>query len=116
MSLSQTPFSRRLPNKTSNLQGAYRPRMKYIDPRLMLKVTRRDISSNKGSRCRGRGAWYNSIGTGLRLGEISLQSITTTLDVQTPLFTELLNLHHRCCSPEDSHQTLLPFPDLTAPS
>ena len=54
MSLSQTPspLPRRLPNKALNLQGTYRPRIRYIDPRLMPKV--KDISSDKGSRCRGR--------------------------------------------------------------
>ena len=81
------------------------PRIRYIDSRLMRKV--RDISSNKVSCCRGRGAWYNSIRVGLRLIEISLQSTTTTRDVDTTLFTEFLIPHQRCCSPEGSHQSAL---------
>ena len=100
-----SPLPRRLPNKAPNLQGDYRPRIRYIDPRLTPKV--KDISSNKGSRHRGRGVWYNSIRIGLRLGEISLQSTTITQDVDTSLFTELLIPHHRCCPPSFSHQAAL---------
>ena len=55
MLLSQTPspLPRRLPNKALNLQGVYGPRIRYIDTRLTPKV--KDISSNKGSPCRGCG-------------------------------------------------------------
>ena len=80
------------------------PRIRYIDPRLTPKV---NISSNKGTLCRGRKAWYNSIRIGLRLGEISLQFTTTTLDVDTSPFTELLIPHHRCCPHSYSYQMAL---------
>ena len=46
----------------------------------------RDILSNKGNRCRRRGAWYNSVKISLRLGKISLQSTTTALDVDTSFY------------------------------
>ena len=87
------------------LSGSFLPpRISYIDPWISPRV---NISSNKGNRCRGRWARNNFVRIGLWLGERSLQSTMTTLDVGTFHFTELLIPHHRCCSPKDSHQTVL---------
>ena len=96
------------------LSGSFLPPwIRYIDPRLSPKV---NISSNKGSCCQRHRAWNNFIRISLWLGERSLQSTTTTLDMDISRFTELLIPHHRCCSPKDSYQTVLPFPNLTPSS
>ena len=87
------------------LSGSFLPPwIRYIDPRLSPKV---NISSNKGNRCWGRWAWNNFVRIGLRLGERSLQSTMTTLDMDTSHFTELPIPYHCCCSPKDSHQIVL---------